>query len=117
MEQRHNKGICPMDIERNENMNRYQKALDLLSHSNFDDTEKKAVNMLQELVDKATPMKPAVAKIYCDEKTDIYDEYGWIDPSICCCPNCGKFSIYDFEYNETYYCCTFCGQKIDWRNK
>lgn len=45
-----------MDIERNENMNRYQKELDLLSHSNFDDTEKKAVNMLQELVDKATPM-------------------------------------------------------------
>lgn len=112
--------------------NKYQEALDCIikyscpekticSECNMHDIcnsdTKSRVDILQKLVDKATPKKPALAKIYCDRKTDIYDENGWIDPDICCCPNCGKLTIYDFEYDEKYKHCTFCGQRIDWSDE
>ena len=46
-------------------MNKYQQALNFLYNTikdnliSFDDTEKEAVEILQELVDKATPTKPS----------------------------------------------------------
>lgn len=106
-------------------MNKYQQALNFLYNTikdnliSFDDTEKEAVEILQELVDKATSKKPILSEIYLndEDQTDIYDENGYIDPDVCCCPNCKKSKIYDFEYSEKFNYCTFCGQRIDWRNK
>lgn len=112
--------------------NKYQEALNYIvrnscykkticsecnMHNNCHIPAKRDVDILQELVDKATPTKPALAEIYCDRKTDIYDENGWIDPDICCCPSCKKLAIYDFEYDEKYKHCTFCGQRIDWSDE
>lgn len=91
-------------------MNKYQEALDLLSNTikdnliSFDNTEKKAVETLQELVDKATPTKPSYwGDGYDDEGNIIYDMYD--------CPKCGE--AYEIDY-EKYDHCPKCGQKIDW---
>lgn len=86
-------------------MNKYQEALDLLSNTikdnliSFDDTEKKAVETLQELVDKATPTKPSC----WGDGYDIYD-----------CPKCGE--SYEIDY-EKYDHCPECGQKLDWSDE
>lgn len=46
---------------------------------------------LQELVDKATPKRPILNKIWEDEDAkNIYDEYGRINETLCVCPNCGQ---------------------------
>lgn len=73
---------------------------------------------LQELVDKATPKRPILNKIWEDEDTKtIYDEYGRINETLCVCPNCGESDIYDFEYNTRFKCCSNCGQVIDWNDE
>lgn len=73
---------------------------------------------LQELVDKATPKRPILNKIWEDEDTkNIYDEYGRINETLCVCPNCGESDIYDFEYNTRFKCCSNCGQVIDWNDE
>lgn len=102
-------------------MNKYQQALNFLYNTikdnliSFDDTEKEAVEILQELVDKATPKKPALNKFWADEgQKDIYDENGYIVPDVCVCPNCHKPAIYDFEYNVKFDYCRDCGQRILW---
>lgn len=104
-------------------MNKYQQALNFLYNTikdnliSFDDTEKEAVEILQELVDKATPKNPVLSEDWCDEdQTDIYDKNGHIYPYVCVCHNCKKPTIYDFEYSEKFNYCTFCGQRIDWSN-
>ena len=59
--------------------------------------QKSRVDNLQELVDKATPKRPILNKIWEDEDTkNIYDEYGRINETLCVCPNCGESDIYDF---------------------
>lgn len=70
-------------------------------------------DLVKQLVDKSTPKKPVVAEEEDDYKT-IYDEYGFVNPMICVCPNCGENEIYDFEYNAKFKHCTNCGQAIDW---
>lgn len=73
---------------------------------------------IQELVDKATPKRPILNKIWEDEDTkNIYDEYGRINETLCVCPNCGESDIYDFEYNTRFKCCSNCGQVIDWNDE
>lgn len=73
---------------------------------------------LQELVDKATPKRPILNKIWEDEDAkNIYDEYGRINETLCVCPNCGESDIYDFEYNTRFMCCSNCGQRIDWSDE
>lgn len=85
------------------------KSKELTSKTNED------VEVLQELVDKATPKRPILNKIWEDEDTkNIYDEYGRINEMLCVCPNCGESDIYDFEYNKRFKCCSNCGQAIDW---
>lgn len=74
------------------------------------------IEVLQELVDKATPRNPSLNKTYEDTKT-IYDEYGRINELLCVCPNCGESAIYDFEYNKRFKCCSHCGQRIDWSDE
>lgn len=85
------------------------KSKELTSKTNED------VEVLQELVDKATPKRPILNKIWEDEDTkNIYDEYGRINEMLCVCPNCGESDIYNFEYNKRFKCCSNCGQAIDW---
>ena len=77
------------------------KSKELTSKTNED------VEVLQELVDKATPKRPILNKIWEDEDTkNIYDEYGRINETLCVCPNCGESDIYDFEYNTRFKCCS-----------
>lgn len=74
--------------------------------------------LIKELVDKATPKRPILNKIWEDEDTKtIYDEYGHINELLCVCPNCEESAIYDYEYNKRFKCCSNCGQVIDWRDK
>lgn len=74
--------------------------------------------LIKELVDKATPKRPILNKIWEDEDTkNIYDEYGRINETLCVCPNCGESDIYDFEYNTRFKCCSNCGQVIDWNDE
>lgn len=74
--------------------------------------------LIKELVDKATPKRPILNKIWEDEDTkNIYDECGRINELLCVCPNCGESAIYDFEYNKRFKCCSHCGQRIDWSDE
>lgn len=81
-------------------MNKYEKALyEVLTFGEL--ANDKSPRLLQELVDRATPMKP---KVECKKDSiaeEYYDEYT--------CPNCG-----DTIYPNT--CCmnNDCRQKIDW---
>ena len=111
-------------------MNKYQEALDrLVKHScpqrtSCNDCDMKGycnriakdwIDVLQELVDKATPKKPAFNEDWRDEETtSIYDEDGFINPVVCVCPNCGKNAICVTEYGKYNKCCHECGQAIDW---
>lgn len=62
----------------------------------------KDIAILQELVDKETPMK--VGKPYIDD-----------------CPKCGKFMIDTCEYDlyniPFIKYCPHCGQKLDWSDE
>ena len=96
-------------------MNKYQEALDYAKKHLDSKHDLKKVEVLQELVDKATPKKPILSDTWKDEEqTDIYDENGVIDPIISICPNCKKYGIFDFEYGEKFNYCKHCGQAIDW---
>ena len=76
---------------------------------------KSRVDNLQELVDKATPKRPILNKIWEDEDTkNIYDECGRINELLCVCSNCGESAIYDYEYNKRFKYCSNSGQRIDW---
>lgn len=59
------------------------------------DTDKKALNILKELVDKATPKK-----------------FNHITEGSVYCPNCDK--MLDKMYSRHYKYCPECGQKLDW---
>lgn len=88
------------------------------------------VNVLQEFIvdyvnsnqptniDKETAKKPVLDKNRLDKDIkDIYDENGCIDPYVCVCPRCKKCGFYDFEYEQKFDYCGYCGQKIDWSDK
>ena len=63
-------------------------------------------NVLQELVDRATPKKPRYeADGYCNGVL-VYDTWR--------CPNCE--TRYEVDYDEFKYC-PKCGQAIDWSDK
>lgn len=91
-------------------MNKYQEALDKLAYIleiysiDIDDKDIKKVkdclNILQELVDKATPKKPTKGKT-------IYNDYETIISHNC---SCGR----ELSLADIY--CGKCGQKIDWSN-
>jgi acetyl-CoA carboxylase beta subunit len=62
------------------------------------------INILQELVDKETPMKP----IY---ENDLVDENIVVD-TWAYCPNCKEEILYALWGNLNY--CPNCGQHLDW---
>jgi hypothetical protein len=91
-------------------MNKYQEALNFIESividelSNgydepkyFRDFNPGIVGLMQELVNKETPMKPI---------DRIFDE-----PY---CPICKKFVFIDGYYQLNR--CEYCGQKLDWTN-
>ena len=94
----------------------YEVICDELKSKELTNKTNEDVEVLQELVDKATPRNPSLNKTYEDTKT-IYDEYGRINELLCVCPNCGESARYDFEYNKRFKCCSHCGQRIDWSDE
>ena len=83
-------------------MNKYQEALDTLVKYAQNNPDVKWVliheeNLLQELVDRATPKK-AIEKHHFND--NLY------------CPNC-ESCVYEF-YMKREQWCSDCGQKIDW---
>ena len=101
-------------------MNKYQEVLDFIvksscpTHNCCSDCnieticncEAKAyIDILQELIDKATPEKP----IPLEEK-----EYGYEHE----CPTCGRYvgTIVEDYVEHDDYCCS-CGQRLDWSDE
>lgn len=103
-------------------MNNYQKALNNLKfptdewESNelqlaenndmpIEYKEQESIDLLQELVDKATPKKAIKLK---------QKEHGYTHE----CPTCHKYVgtiVYD-DVEHDDYCCS-CGQRLDWGNE
>ena len=78
-------------------MNKYQEALnDMYAVLNDSNRWCERKSLLQELVDKETPMKPRFAHL---DKINM-NIYG--------CPNCKALA------SKTHPRCPNCGQKIDW---
>lgn len=106
------------DVEKNVEVNEYQKALDeikntkVLIHMHDDivneirifDEDDMNVEILQKLVDKEKPKKPTKAK---DGSYKNWASYGL-------CPNCESVRIHDYEYDRKFNRCSDCGQVIDW---
>lgn len=82
-------------------MNKYQEALNRIKkeHIFIEDYLKKEIDLIQELVDKETPMKPS-GDSWDDSWWKSYDRY---------CPKC-KNPVYIPD--DAY--CNKCGQKLDW---
>ena len=87
-------------------MNKYQEALETLCNmlkegelifSQVVEREE-AIERLQELVEKATPMKVEVIDL----------DFGYFD-----CPKCGDTFCFNGEGFECNYC-PDCGQALDW---
>lgn len=92
-------------------MNKYQDAFEKASLCCLcTDTVEEAheyLDVLKELVDKATPKKP-------NYEADGYDENGELIYDTWICPNCDK--KYEVDYDE-YDHCPNCGQAIDWSDE
>ena len=93
-------------------MNKYQEALATMCykchiHSSCKSKNCVPINILLELVDKATPNKPSY-------EADGYDENGELIYDTWICPNCDK--KYEVDYDE-YDHCPNCGQAIDWSDE
>lgn len=96
-------------------MNKYQEALDYAKKHLDSKQDLEKVGVLQELVDKATPLKPQKE----------YVQYV-VDGTYYSCPCCGylidKFCIMqDNNYKKivikTSSYCSKCGQTIDWSDE
>lgn len=78
-------------------MNKYQEALDYLRGGNlFGELDNDTLEMIEELVDKETPMKTSYARL---------DEM---------CGQCGSGIYKDFDDFEDEVYCSQCGQRIEW---
>ena len=95
--------------------NKYQEALDVINTSDdekfikdsrayFDKYKINPVSVIQELVDKETPVKP----IY---ENDLVDENVVVD-TWAYCPTCKEEILYALWGNLNY--CPNCGQHLDW---
>ena len=82
-------------------MSKYQEALNIWKEDTdgfFDgkNNNQNEINVLQELVNKATPKK-------VDMTTDTL-----------ICPYCQTGRVYDWENDKAFSFCADCGQAIDW---
>lgn len=97
-------------------MNRYEEAFDELKEVLYlpDKYLEKRLNILQELVRKATPKKP---DIYTDTRNYISFDGNCDDVysvNVYECPRCGSYIADCDEANNCGDYCTCCGQKFDW---
>lgn len=70
-------------------------------------------DILQELIDKETPMK--VNKITNKEKvyfSDVAFVYSYV--TLGKCPNCETYLHEENEYGDIINYCPYCGQRLDW---
>ena len=91
-------------------MNKYQEALKRLRTNEYltSREQRQYYNLLQELVNKETPMKPN--DVYETKERVYYNEDSFKYEKILNgnCPRCNK------ELNEFYDYCIQCGQRLDW---
>lgn len=84
-------------------MNKYQEAYDyILIATNGGEGIVREMNIIHELVEKATPKKPTVHCSGYFSGIPIYDEYS--------CPSCSA------RVDNTYHHCK-CGQALDWNKE
>lgn len=86
--------------------NKYQEALDIISSRCVEtsDNDEKQMDLLQELVDKATPKKLSEAKIQYSIEIPAY-------MVVKTCPKCNR--KFDYKNMGVNYC-SICGQHLDW---
>ena len=95
--------------------NKYQEAFKRLKNDiergNCDYNVEPYLNILQELVDKETPMK--VIEKYAHKERDYLNECSFVYTEVIIgnCPNCWE------DINENYTYCPNCGQKLDWSDE
>lgn len=104
--------------------NKYQEAFERLVSNDYEPSFADLMNcveedmsalqendeeLIKELVDKATPKKPLIGNGEWEEYLHEYYDSSFV------CPNCGKFAIYDSEYDRRLKHCHECAQSIDWQ--
>lgn len=93
-------------------MHKYQEAFDfIVTATNGGDGIKKELNILSELVDKETPMKPEKAKPLKEDVRIGNGIFGKGTTIITKCPRCGYWVRKTMKY------CNDCGKKLDWEEK
>lgn len=106
--------------------NKYQEALEKIMQINSDDFVdiggyyaqpkwfKDNINILQELVDKETPMK--VVKETINDSYDNNDRCVSFEWERIKCPKCNEDLVNEYEDRDwdNNDICPFCGQKLDW---
>lgn len=85
-------------------MNKYQEAYDYIFEKHNDSfLDRHYLDVMYELVEKATPKKLADIDTYIDFEKG-YTGYSGI------CPVCREWC---YDYHDSYYCGS-CGQALDW---
>lgn len=78
-------------------MNKYERALELISKEINNDHLDNEFQVLDELIDKATPM-------------NVHNSSVMANGTACwLCPKCKEFVYYTDKY------CSSCGQRIEWK--
>ena len=98
-------------------MSKYQEAKDnivntlarQIDYKTYKNLYSKDFDILQELVDKATPKKPV--RVCCEPEEEWDNEEEFYN-----CPNCGEPLPYNFDYDYPIKnkCCLECQQVLNW---
>lgn len=95
-------------------MNKYEKAIDNVARYCSDYRTgifpprhelSNELDILMELVEKATPIKPILLHSGYDDGSEIRDTWD--------CPNCGETFVIEDDTDKCNYCPN-CGQKLLW---
>ena len=80
-----------------------------IDYKTYKNLYSKDFDILQELVDKATPKKPV--RVCCEPEEEWDNE-----EEIYNCPNCGEPLPYNFDYDYQIKnkCCLECQQVLNW---
>ena len=80
-----------------------------IDYKTYKNLYSKDFDILQELVDKATPKKPV--RVCCEPEEEWDNE-----EEIYNCPNCGEPLPYNFDYDYPIKnkCCLECQQVLNW---
>ena len=80
-----------------------------IDYKTYKNLYSKDFDILQELVDKATPKKPV--RVCCEPEEEWDNE-----EELYNCPNCGEPLPYNFDYDYQIKnkCCLECQQVLNW---